>query len=260
MDEAKSSVLPHHILSSVATGKRLTPPDSESGLNDVLVIARWSRFTRVLRVMGWLLRFQHNCTVTEAQHRQGELSFAELSEAKIRLLRYVQHIEFSAEWLALRDSKPVSKKSPLFKLSPFLGKDDLLRVQGRLQFEGLPYEVTHPILIPKCHLGVLLARHEHLHMKHAGVNVVLTELRNQYWLIGGRRVCKQAKKECVSCHRIDVPAGSQTMAPLPAMRVTQSPPFSVTGLDHGGPLYCGDYVGKKFYIILLTCALTRAIH
>ncbi len=55
MDEAKSSVLPHHILSSVAIEKRLTPPDSESGLNDVLVIARWSRFTRVLRVMGWLL-------------------------------------------------------------------------------------------------------------------------------------------------------------------------------------------------------------
>ena len=50
------------------------------------------------------------------------------------------------------------------------------------------------------------------------------------------------------------------MAPLPAMRVTQSPPFSVTGLDHGGPLYYGDYVGKKFYILLFTCAVTRAIH
>ena len=31
--------LPHHILSSVAIEK-LTPPDSESGLNDVLVTAR----------------------------------------------------------------------------------------------------------------------------------------------------------------------------------------------------------------------------
>ena len=105
-----------------------------------------------------------------------------------------------------------------------------------------------------------MARHEHLRMKHAGVNVVLTELRNQYWLIGGRRICKQAKKECVSSQLIDVQAGSQTMAPLPAMRVAQSPPFSVTGLHHGGPLYCGDYVGKKFYILLLTCAVTRAIH
>ena len=50
------------------------------------------------------------------------------------------------------------------------------------------------------------------------------------------------------------------MAPLPEMRVAQSPPFSVTGLDHGGPLYCGDYVGKKYYILLLTCVVTRAVH
>ena len=97
-------------------------------------------------------------------------------------------------------------------------------------------------------------------MKHAGVNVVLTELRNEYWLIGCRRICKQVKKECVSCQRIYAPADSQTMSPLPTMRVTQSPPFSVTGLDHGGPLYCGDYVGKKFYILLLTYAVTQAIH
>ena len=97
----------------------------------------------------------------------------------------------------------------------------------------------------------------HLRMKHAGVNVVLTKLRNQYWLIGDRRICKQMKKECVSCQHVDAPAGSQTMSPLPAMRVTQSPPLSVTGLDHGGPLYCGDY---RFYTILFTCAVSRAIH
>ena len=89
MDEAKMSVLPHHILSCVAIEK-LIPPDSEFGMNDIMVIARWSRFTRGLRVLGWLLRFLHNCTVPEAQHRQGELSFAELSDAKIRLLQYVQ--------------------------------------------------------------------------------------------------------------------------------------------------------------------------
>ena len=136
----------------------------------------------------------------------------------------------------------------------------MLRVQGRLQFAGLPYEVTHPILIPKCNLGVLLPRHEHLRMKHTGVNVVFTKLRNQYWLIGDRRICKQVKTECVSCQHVDAPAGSKTMSHLPAMRVTQSPPFSVIGLDHGGPLYRGDYFGNKFYIILFTCAVTRAIH
>ena len=66
--------------------------------------------------------------------------------------------------------------------------------------------------------------------------------------------------ECVSCQHLDRPAGVHTMASLPVMRVTQAPPFLVSGLDHGGPLYCCDFVGKKLYILLFTCAVTRAIH
>ena len=68
------------------------------------------------------------------------------------------------------------------------------------------------------------------------------------------------KRECLSCQRLDAPAGSEIMAPLPELRVTQAPPFSVTGMDHGGPLYCCDFVGRKFYVLLLTCAVVRAVH
>ena len=73
----------------------------------------------------------------------------------------------------------MSQKSPIHKLSPFIGEDCLLRVQERLQFPGLSYEVK-----PKGHMGVLLARQVHLRMKHAGVNSMLVELRNQYWVVG----------------------------------------------------------------------------
>ena len=233
---------------------------SELGLSDVLLIDRWSTFTKGMRVMGWVLRFVHNSKVSKNERKQGDLSFAELTTAKISLLQVVQRREFGEEWQSLQNDQPVSRKSPIHKLSPFIGEDGLLRVQGRLQFSGLSYEVKHPIIIPKGHMGVLLARQVHSRMKHAGVNSMLVELRNQYWVVGARRICKKVKKECVSCQRVDRPAGSQTMAPLPAMRVTQAPPFSVSGLDHGGPLYCCDFVGKKFYILLFTCAVTRAIH
>ena len=50
------------------------------------------------------------------------------------------------------------------------------------------------------------------------------------------------------------------MAPLTGDRVTRSPPFSVTGIDHAGPLYCSDYPKKKLYVLLFTCAVTRAVH
>ena len=50
------------------------------------------------------------------------------------------------------------------------------------------------------------------------------------------------------------------MAPLPKLRAKQAPPFSVTGVDYAGPLYCLDFPKKKFYILLFTCAVIRAIH
>ena len=50
------------------------------------------------------------------------------------------------------------------------------------------------------------------------------------------------------------------MAPLPKERVSQAPPFTITGMDHAGPLYCSDHPGQKFYILLFTCAVVRAVH
>ncbi|GFY25395.1 integrase catalytic domain-containing protein [Trichonephila clavipes] len=49
----------------------------------------------------------------------------------------------------------------------------------------------------------------------------------------------------------------QVTAPLPALRVEQSAPFSVVGIDFGGPLYTKDE--NKHYIVLFTCAVTRAL-
>ena len=35
----------------------------------------------------------------------------------------------------------------------------------------------------------------------------------------------------------------------------QSPPFSISGIDHFGPLYCSDFSKKKFYVLLFTVEL-----
>jgi hypothetical protein len=34
----------------------------------------------------------------------------------------------------------------------------------------------------------------------------------------------------------------------------------VIGVDFAGPLYCADQPGQKFYILLITCAVVRAVH
>ena len=245
-------------LCEAVTDSVLLTAGNKSG--PVLACERWSGFTRAIRVVGWIIRFKANLRCSKNGRQAGDLTYRELCQAKILLLCSVQHQVFSEEFASLSAGESVSRRSSIYKLTPFLGEHGLIRVQGRLQFSGLSEDAKHPIILPRCHLSLLLARHIHKTMKHAGVNTMLVNLRDHYWIISARRLCKAVKKECVSCQRLDAPAGHQTMAPLPELRVTRAPPFSVTGLDHGGPLYCCDFVGRKFYILLFTCAVIRAVH
>jgi len=49
--------------------------------------------------------------------------------------------------------------------------------------------------------------------------------------------------------------------PLPKVHVTESPPFTVTGVDFTGVLYIKDRAEeRKVYICIFTCATTRALH
>ena len=79
-------------------------------------------------------------------------------------------------------------------------------------------------------------------------------------MLGLRCLAKKVKRSCISCRRQDAPSCNEPAAPLPESRVTEAPPFAVTGVDHAGPVYCVDFPEKKFYITLFNCAVTRAIH
>ena len=88
---------------------------------------------------------------------------------------------------------------------------------------------------------------------------MLIRLRDEYWILGARRLCKAVKSSCIRCRRFDAPPLTQTMAPLPAFRVSEAPAFSTVGIDHAGPLYCSDRE-HKCYFLLFTCPVVRAVH
>jgi hypothetical protein len=116
------------------------------------------------------------------------------------------------------------------------------------------------VIIPKCHLAILIIRNQHILLKHAGVGTLVSSLRGSYWIIGIRRLAKAVKKACIPCQRIDVRHCNQPVAPLPGLRIKEAPPFAVSGLDYAGPLFCRDQPGRKLYILLFTCAVVRALH
>ena len=227
---------------------------------EVLPVSRWGTLCKAIRVVAWVRRFVRNARSSVSERVKGELSFVELEKAKMVLIQQVQCGDFPEECASLQDGRPVKKSSPLYKFQPFLDGEGIMRVGGRLQFSDLSYDSKHPILIPKSHLAVLLVRFQHQLLKHGGVDVLLTSLRNQFWIVGARALAKQVKKRCLPCQKQDATASSQLAAPLPAVRVRPAEPFAVTGVDHAGPLYCCDQPGKKLYVLLFTCGVVRAVH
>ena len=223
-------------------------------------VERWSSFKKALRIVAWIGRYVHNSQLPGSHRQKGDLSYDEISRAKVNLFMSVQNKCYETEIKVLQQGKLIPKTSSLVKLNPFIGKDGLLRIKGRLQESDLTYDEKHPILLPKCHLSKLLVRFQHNLLKHAGTDTVITSLRNSYWIVGLRRLVKSIKRECVSCQKVDATACNEPAAPLPELRVKEAPPFSVTGLDYAGPLYCCDLPRKKLYILLFTCAVVRAVH
>ncbi|XP_066947088.1 uncharacterized protein [Macrobrachium rosenbergii] len=190
----------------------------------------------------------------------GPLTYGELMKAKVKLLYCAQREAFAREINALALSQPLPKGSPLVKLDPYLDEEGLLRIKGRLENAELSFESKHPIIVPGTYIALLLVRFQHGLLKHAGVAVLVSTLRNNYWIIRLRQIAKRVCRECVACRRCEAKACSQPVAPLPELRVKAAPPFTVTGLDFAGPLFCVDFPSKKLYILLFTCAVVRAVH
>ncbi|XP_066940953.1 uncharacterized protein [Macrobrachium rosenbergii] len=165
---------------------------------------------------------------------------------------------YPREFESLIQGRPLHRGSPLVKLDPFLDND--VRIKGRLEYSDLCYESKHPIIHPSTHVVKTLVRFQHVLLKHSGVSTLVSTLRNGYWIVRLRRIAKTVCRECVTCRRYDSKVCSQPVAPLPELRVKSAPPFSVTGLDFAGPLFCVDLPSKKFYILLFTCAVIRSVH
>ena len=227
----------------------------------LLKVGKWSSLAKVTRIMSWVLRFVTRCRKKPMEHCDGDkLTSVEVSQANKQLTLMTQSEHFEEEIACLKAGKHVAKSSNLYKLSPFIGEDGLLRARCRLNYSDLTFDEKFPILLPKCHFSLLIVREKHAQLKHAGVSQMITAVRNHYWVIGLRSLARKVKGECLSCKRVDARACQEPMAPLMEARLKKAPAFNTTGLDYAGPVYCKDFPGEKFYILLFTCAVTRAVH
>ena len=148
--------------------------------------------------------------------------------------------------------------SKLISLSPFLDEEGIIRVGGRLENADFCYSRKHQILLPKA--GPLVTRivwHFHsgeafppLKGSHKRGEALIAEVRNQFWILGGRRAIKISS--CLWCKLLYAHPQVPNMSSLPSSRL--GPRTFAFGVDCLGPFYVA--LGRrteKRWISLFPC-------
>lgn len=221
---------------------------------------RFSSFKRMIRVLSYCYRFVNK------QEYKKPLSCKEINSTTKKLLRLVQQEVFAEEYKSIKAGQSLKKGNRLSCLDPFIDNEGLLRVGGRLQNSSLPYDQKHPILLSHDHhVTLIIIRDAHLTTLHGGNSMTLAYIRQKYWILGGKRAVKSSIRKCVKCTRYRSSTASQKMGSLPKPRVTESYPFSHTGVDYAGPISVRTMKGRghksyKGYIAIFVCLSTKAVH
>lgn len=183
---------------------------------------RYSSWTHLVRIHARVIRVLYNMQSKTDRVGSTELLPEEILDAEEDIIRQAQFEAFSEEYKALRNKKPLPSKSPLVKLSPRLDDNGIIRMEGRLMFsEYLPYDVKFPIVLPRGHhVTKLIVKHYHDMANHsAGVNFILSQVSQRFWIIAAREEIKDWESECNECKKRKSKLANQVMAPLPPIRL-----------------------------------------
>ncbi|GBN49024.1 hypothetical protein AVEN_59438-1, partial [Araneus ventricosus] len=141
----------------------------------------------------------------------------------------------------------------------FRDENNIIRVKTRITERIDTSNFLSPILLPNnCIFTQRLVEHFHIENYHAGTQLLLSILREKYWILGGRRTVRKIWNACVRCRRFKSKSPTADSVSLPADRVKDTAVFEVVGVDLAGPLYIKQ--GTKVWAVLYTCALYRALH
>ncbi|KAL2077938.1 hypothetical protein ACEWY4_025623 [Coilia grayii] len=242
------------------------------------LISKMSCWTRLIRVVGWIMRFKtallrrrttnaspqpaaDAAPWRDAPHK-GILSLGEIKEAEMQIIKFCQTKRYAEELSCLQGGVSVKRSSHLYKLNPVL-EEGVLRVGGRLSRAVMSEDSKHPAIVAKdLPIANLILQHIHKEVGHGGRNHILSRLHQKYWIPRAGTLIRSIMARCVVCRRHHGAVGQQQMADLPGSRVTpERPPFTCVGVDYFGPFEVkrGRSLVKR-YGVLFTCLTIRAVH
>ncbi|XP_076660916.1 uncharacterized protein LOC143364466, partial [Halictus rubicundus] len=225
---------------------------------DTTILDNCSSWGKLQRIIARCLRWKGSNTT------KGSLTSSELRYAHDVIIKLIQRQHFAEELRCLSRSE-IGVKGKLQQLNPFIDKDGILRVGGRLKNSRIPFAQKHPIVLPKARITALIIEHEHRIQLHAGTQATLYAIRRRYWPIDGRSQVGKTIRNCVRCYRVQPPPTQYVMGDLPEARVTDSRPFANVGVDYCGPFFIKErrYRSRthiKVYVAVFVCLSVKAIH
>ncbi|XP_062538364.1 uncharacterized protein LOC134206653 [Armigeres subalbatus] len=229
----------------------------------VINVSSWKRMTKIA---AFIYRFATNCRlkIDKIPIRCGPLSTDETQAAERYLICQAQREAYPDEIAALHKAANIPKNSSLFKLTPWIDNQGLMRMRGRISAcASAIEEAKNPIILPRDHHTTkLIIAHYHNKYNHQNHETAINELRQRYSIPRLRATYAKVRHDCQQCKNLRAAPQPPIMADLPPERLDAfARPFTHIGVDYFGPMevVVGRRVEKRWGM-LVTCLTTRAIH
>ena len=188
---------------------------------------------------------------------QAEPIVGKLAEALRVCLLVSQSEGFVRECKAFIDGAQIPENSVLGRVGPYIDLDyGLMKVDGRLEHAELPARTRLPNIIAPDHpLTKLIIKDCHHKVRHYGIEHTSSILREQYYLLQGRKSIRRTLRKCVKYKRFRSLSQTPKMADLSKERLQAFlRVFTNVSLDCFGPFQV--VIGRrsvKRYGLFFTC-------
>jgi len=125
----------------------------------------------------------------------------------------------------------------------------LIRAKSNVAFRDDKYDFKFPVILPSDHPVVkLLIMCTHNDLLHAGTTMLMSHLREKYWILKSRKTIRNCIKKCIKCQRFKAKKCETIPGILPNDRVRDACVSEIVGCDLAGPLHLKD--GRKSYAVV----------
>lgn len=154
---------------------------------------------KLIRICSFIFRFLNNTQHRGKSHTQ--LTGSEFQSSIRFLVKRTQECKFAPELAALRKGQTVPSSCKLKALNPFLDKNGLLRVGGRLINSNLLFDAKHQLILPSDDKLTKLIfeyfyKKKYLHIYAQGL---VHQIRRQCWPIKVEGIARKIVHSCITC-------------------------------------------------------------